>query len=357
VNVLSAMYGTAATWRRRWYAGQASRVKRLARPVISVGNLRVGGSGKTPVVAHLAELLLANGERPSILSRGYKRARQTAGVTVVSDGVMVRADLAHAGDEPLMLARALPRVPVLVGADRYASGLHAERELGVTVHILDDGFQHVRLARDVDLLLVDEDDLRDRVLPAGRLREPLANASAADAALVTADPNRVAAVAAALGIGTAFGVTRRLGGPRFGDRSVGALAPRRPAFAFAGIAKPERFFRDLAAAGWPLTGTLTFDDHYAYSQSDFERLAGLARQGGAEVAVTTEKDAVRLEGLDTGTLPIVVAPLMVSVEPSDRFIEWLMGALRTSNTEPRTSNYAPRTSEPSNLAPRRVSSE
>ena len=186
LTIASSLYGAAATWRRTWYAANPSRRKHLIRPVVSVGNLRVGGSGKTPVVDYIARLLLANGKRPSILSRGYARRDVSPGVTVVSTMDRVVAGVEQAGDEPLMLARNLPGVPVLVGSDRFLSGQFAEREFGVTVHILDDGFQHLRLERDVDLLLVSEDDLHDRVLPAGWLREPLASAARADAVLVTA---------------------------------------------------------------------------------------------------------------------------------------------------------------------------
>src|SRR5205085_10887183 len=152
-------YGAAAAWRRAWYTAEPRRRRRLDRPVISVGNLRVGGSGKTPIVAYIARLLSAAGERPAILTRGYARRVARDGVTIVSDGTRVVADLDSAGDEPLMLAQGLPAVPVLVGADRYLSGRLAERRLGATVHLLDDGFQHLELAREVDLLLVSEDDL------------------------------------------------------------------------------------------------------------------------------------------------------------------------------------------------------
>src|SRR5262249_9539708 len=159
-------YGAAAAWRRRYYASQPSRRRRLARPVVSVGNLRVGGSGKTPLVEYIARLLLQNGHRPAVLTRGYARRVVRDGVTVVSDGAAVLSNLDSAGDEPLMLARSLPGTAVLVGADRYLSGVLAERRLGVTVHLMDDGFQHLELARDVDLLLASEDDLADRPLPA-----------------------------------------------------------------------------------------------------------------------------------------------------------------------------------------------
>ncbi len=174
LTAASSLYGAAASWRRRWYARDPGRQRHLSRPVVSVGNLCAGGSGKTPVVEQIARVLVDRGERPAILTRGYARRRALDGVTVVSDGSKILAGLETAGDEPLMLARALPGVPVLVAADRYLAGRLAERQLGATVHLLDDGFQHLALARDVDLLLVAEEDLTDRMLPAGRLREAAA---------------------------------------------------------------------------------------------------------------------------------------------------------------------------------------
>jgi tetraacyldisaccharide 4'-kinase len=129
IGALSAVYGAVAAWRRRWYGRDASRRHRLGHSVVSVGNLRVGGSGKTPIVEYIARLLRDQGERPAILTRGYARRISSAGVTVVSDGSAIRAELDTAGDEPLMLARALPGVAVLVGADRYLSGVLAERKL------------------------------------------------------------------------------------------------------------------------------------------------------------------------------------------------------------------------------------
>jgi tetraacyldisaccharide 4'-kinase len=334
VDILSAMYGAVATWRRRWYAGRPSRVRRLSRPVISVGNLRVGGTGKTPIVAHLAALLLANGERPAILSRGYGRTGGTRGVTVVSTPDAVLADVASAGDEPLMLARALPGVSVLVSPSRYAAGVRAEHDFGATVHLLDDGFQHVQLARDVDLLLVGDDDLHDRVLPSGRLREPLVNARVAHAALVTTDhPDRAATVAHQLGLATSFRVVRQLqplvrcSGSRAASSvsGTGSIdAPPRRVFAFAGVARPERLFRDLENAGYTLAGRHAFGDHHVYSQADVEHIAQSVRATGAAFAVTTAKDAVRLEALDTSAVEIAIAPLVAVIEPQDAFTSWLM---------------------------------
>ena len=130
IGTVGAMYGAAAAWRRRWYGADSTRRRRLAQPVVSVGNLRVGGSGKTPIAEYIARLLRAEGHRPAILTRGYARRVVSDGVTVVSDGTTVLATLDTAGDEPIMLARALPGVGVFVGADRYLSGCLAERRFG-----------------------------------------------------------------------------------------------------------------------------------------------------------------------------------------------------------------------------------
>lgn len=321
------MYGAAAAWRRAWYSRHPSRRLRLERPVISVGNLRVGGSGKTPIVEYVARILLAAGERPAILSRGYARQVAADGVTVVSDGSTVVADLPVSGDEPLMLARALPGVPVLVGADRYLSGRLAERRLGATVHLLDDGFQHLQLARDVDLLLVAEDDLHDAPLPAGRLREDLAAASAAHAALVDAGYDAAAdRIGRAVGVAPVFRVTRSIGAPRSitGARETVVVPAAARVFVVCGIARPERFIADIEGAGWDIAGSLEFHDHHAFTRRDIARISAEARGRRSAIVLTTEKDAVRLNACDLGDLPIAAVPLVVGVEPSDRFRAWLL---------------------------------
>ena len=328
VEALSAVYGAAATWRRRWYGASASRTRHLRQPVVSIGNLRVGGTGKTPAVACLARLLLERGERPVILSRGYARQQPGAGVTVVSDRTRVLADVAHAGDEPLLLARLLPGVPVLVCADRHAAGQVAESRFDATVHLLDDGFQHVRLARNIDLLLADARDLDDRVLPAGRLREPLANASVADALIVPGgDADAARRVASHLGIRDAFWSVRELGALtmlREGDR---APEPGEGLFAMAGIERPERFFDDLRAAGHRVLGTRVFRDHHVYSTTELASVADAARAAGAAAVVTTEKDAVRLDGLTLPALPIASVGLHTRIEPAGAFADWLLARL------------------------------
>ncbi|MEO8257253.1 MAG: tetraacyldisaccharide 4'-kinase [Acidobacteriota bacterium] len=330
MNILSSIYGAAAARRRQYYRRDPAHQRRLRRPVISVGNLSVGGAGKTPLVAAIARLLVERGERPAILSRGYGRSRPQDGVTVVSDGAAVLAPVESAGDEPLMLARALPGVPVLVAADRYLSGRLAEEKLGARVHLLDDGFQHLQLWRDVDLLAVSEDDLHDIPLPGGRLREARAAAADADAALVDAGYlNEAERIGRLLGLPTAFMVVRTLGPPRLiasGDTVV--VPANEPVFAVAGIARPERFFGDLASAGWRVAGTMRFRDHHRFSNRDVARVAAAARAAGARLIMTTEKDAVRLTGKDFGPIPAAAVPLVTAIEPSPAFADWLIDRLQ-----------------------------
>jgi tetraacyldisaccharide 4'-kinase len=333
IGALSAFYGAVAAWRRRWYTRDASRRHRLVNPVVSVGNLRVGGSGKTPIVEYIARLLRDHGERPAVLTRGYARRVSPAGVTVVSDGSTLRASLDTAGDEPLMLAHALPGVAVLVGADRYLSGCLAERKLGATVHILDDGFQHVELERDVDLLLVAEEDLADQPLPAGRLRERITAATCADAALVTAGYDTAAErIGRMMGIQKVFRVTRTIGAPHMvtGTRESVVVPPQSRVFVVTGIARPERFINDVVGAGWDVSGMLTFRDHHRYRASDIRRIAAAAKSAASAIVLTTEKDAIRLAACDLGDLPIASVPLIVGVEPAAAFRTWLLERLGKS---------------------------
>ncbi len=325
IRALSRLYGAASARRRRWYAADPSRRRTLAKPVVSVGNLRVGGTGKTPVVRYIARLLADAGRKPAILSRGYGRRRPSRGATVVSTGAEVVAGLDAAGDEPLMLALALPGVAVVVGASRYACGLEAER-LGADVHVLDDGFQHLELARTVDFLLVDEDDLGDHPMPFGRLREPIASATAADALLVTAGyDSAVRRIADAFGVATAFRVSRVIGAPRMVSNGESVVVPPDArVFGLAGIARPERFFTDLDGTGWRVVGTMVFRDHHPYTARDVARITAEARAHAASIVLTTEKDAVRLAARDLGDLPCAYVPLVTTIEPADAFRRWLL---------------------------------
>jgi tetraacyldisaccharide 4'-kinase len=286
-----------------------------------VGNLTVGGSGKTPLAGAIARMLLEMGERPAILSRGYARAIKEDGVVIVSDGAQVLSGVERSGDEPLMLARQVPPAAVLVCPSRYTAGRLAETRLGCTVHVLDDGFQHFALARDVDLLIAPDPENDNRTLPFGRLREPLDAAKAADALLVDRGLGGAGLKSCATDASPPlFTFTRQIGGP----------TPDQPAFAFAGIAQPGRFFADLECAGWQLVGRRGFADHHRYSRRELEDVAARASAAGARVLLTTEKDIVRLEPI-FGTigglsLPIVSIALSVSIDPT--FSPWLAERLR-----------------------------
>lgn len=323
MNALSTIYGRVAQLRRSWYERDPSRRRRLARPVISVGNLVVGGAGKTPIVAAVARVLQQAGHRPAILSRGYGRKRRADGVVVVSDGVRVLVGAAESGDEPQMLARSLPGVPVLVAADRYLAGRLAEAQFDASVLLLDDGFQHLPLARTLDLLVVAEEDLHASVLPAGPLREPIAAAQSADAVLVYGDGETATRIAAELKVAEAFTVRTRYGAlAAIGSGDPCAEAAR--VVALAGIARPARFFDALRARGLDVAQTLSFRDHHWFTAADLERVAAAAHAAGAATVVTTEKDAVRLEALPRDrTLAWATLPMDVSIEPAERFARWL----------------------------------
>ena len=315
--MLSALYAAVARRRRERFAARPELRRRLRRPVVSVGNLAVGGRGKTPLTAALARLLREAGERPAILTRGYARTRPADGVVVVRDPHGIRADLGRSGDEPLMLARQLPGVSILACADRYLAGRFAEHHFGATVHLLDDGFQHLPLERDMDLVILGKEDVRDgRTLPGGRLREPLDTIVAADAVLTTDDEVDLRVRGAELPV---F---------RLRARRAGMPPPdARPVVALAGIAAPDRFFDDLRAAGWPVAAALPFRDHHPYSARDVRRIAQQARAHGARV-ITTEKDYVRLLPFRPFAFEVVVAPFALEPEPAEAFREWLLDGLR-----------------------------
>jgi tetraacyldisaccharide 4'-kinase len=315
--LLQFLYSQFVRSRRRYFQRRPDLRRRLASPVISVGNLTVGGSGKTPLVAEIARLLVAMGERPSILSRGYRRVIPTDGVVVVSDGRDIQTDVAHAGDEPYMLARAVPGAAVVVNASRYLAGRVAEAQFGCTVHVLDDGFQHLQLMRDIDLLVAPPADfLRTGTLPFGRFREPLDAAAVADALLVPSagldDASPREQMAERLRVKAAFSFTRSVDAPPDSLRSPGV-------FAFAGIAKPQDFFAELERAGWHLAGRRAFSDHHAYEPQELEALQRQAQECGAASLVTTAKDAVRL------SIPVIEVPLRISIEPA--FRGWLQERL------------------------------
>ncbi len=343
-RLLSRLYGAVARQRRAWYQRHPGARRRLDCPVVSVGNLTVGGSGKTPVVAHVCRILLEMGERPSVLSRGYGRRDAADGVVTVRDPERIHADLARAGDEPLMLARALDGVTVLVSSSRYLAGRVAEQRFGCTVHVLDDGFQHLELDRSVDLLVGHAADLRTGLpLPAGRLREPTDVARNADALIVFDDDREgVEQLAESLAVPRAFSAVRMLEDARLLE-PMGRQVPATPstrALALAGIARPDRFFADVRAQGWTVAGQLAFRDHHRFSRSDIERILDGAKQVRAELILTTEKDAVRLRQFRPFPIAVAWLPLEVAVQPRVAFREWLHQRLTAARRVDRTQARA-----------------
>ena len=317
MSVLSETYGRVARLRRSWYERHPQSRRSLDRPVISVGNLSVGGSGKTPVVATLARMLLEWGERPAILSRGYARPRGRHGVVVVIDGKSLLEPVEHSGDEPQMLARALPEVPVLVCPDRYLAGRLAEHQLNCTVLLLDDGFQHLLLGRQVDVLMMPASDLDEAVLPSGRLREGLDAACSAHCILVPGSDEDVARVSASFQRTPVFRVTRRYESLRALDSASHVAGGR--VVAVAAIGRPQRFFTALRDQGYDVVREVPFSDHHWFTASDLERIRAIARESGADLVVTTEKDAVRLPPQPGWA----VLPMTAAIEPTDRFSSWL----------------------------------
>ena len=281
----------------------------------------MGGTGKTPVVAAIAQWLLAQGHRPAILSRGYARADDADGVVVVSDGQAITATLGRSGDEPLMLARHVPGAIVCVSPERYLAGALAERQLGATIHVLDDGFQHVELARDVDVLVTTVGEIANgKVIPLGRLREPMDAAARAHVLVVSdATAGAASAEAWALGISQSCGALRTLGAPvGIGEQGSGI---KERVLAVAGIAHPDRFVTGLKDAGWNVVDAMVFRDHHRYTASDVAAIAAKASSVGADAVFTTDKDAVRLEtaveaGLLTG-VPVYRVPVTVTFDPPD----------------------------------------
>lgn len=315
---LGAVFGAAAALRVGLYRRGLLRQRRLSGPVISVGNLSMGGSGKTPLVARVAEILRDAGEPVAVLSRGYGGSFRGEAL-IVGDGAAVLADASLAGDEPVMLARALRGVVVAVGPRRDLVGRAVEARFGRRVHVLDDGFQHLRLFRDLDLLCVGEADLEDRPLPAGRLRERASASARADVVCAWS------AAAPASADGRTFRLSRRPLG--FFDLDGNTRpAPARP-FLLSGIANPERFWSDVSAIAPRVAGHSAFRDHHRFTPDEIRDVVVEAQQRGADAIVTTAKDAVRLPG-PVPDLPLLVFRIAAQIEDEPRFRERLLAAAR-----------------------------
>lgn len=304
MNPLSAIYGSVVGARNALYDRGVLRARRLQGPVISVGNLSTGGSGKTPFVMLLGELLKARGINFDVLSRGY--GRESKGVRLVDPAGLPQ----EFGDEPLLIARKL-QVPVIVGEDRYEAGRFAESKFGPQLHLLDDGFQHRRLARDFDIVLVTPQDAKDRLLPAGRLREALGALRRADAVVLSSG-------AAA----DSFPVEGKLVW-RVRRGIVPENVPPRPVV-FCGIARPQSFVLQLRAANIEPVAEAFYRDHHAYSEKDVHELLALKQRSEAGGFVTTEKDAVNLGGYLSTLAPLAVVPVKMELSDAANAVDTML---------------------------------
>ncbi|MEW6247810.1 MAG: tetraacyldisaccharide 4'-kinase [Nitrospirota bacterium] len=308
LQTLALPYGAVSAIRASLYRYGWLPTRKLPCRVISVGNLTVGGTGKTPVVIFLVEWLLAQGQRVGVLSRGYRRRSRSSQV-LVSDGRHLLAGPAEAGDEPYLIAKRCPTAIVAVGADRYALGRWVLEQCPIDCFVLDDGFQHLTLHRDVNLLLIDATDAEGlrAVFPAGRLREPLTAAARATALLLTRADEGAGAEEALQRISRAGGPAEKpirvsFKPDKLVNVATGKLEePGRfagtSAVAFSGIAHPASFHALLERLGLKLAETVVFPDHHAYSRTDLEDLRRRARQSGVEMLITTEKDAGKVAPL------------------------------------------------------------
>jgi tetraacyldisaccharide 4'-kinase len=286
LNPFANIYGVAVRARNALYDRRRLRARRLEGPVVSVGNLSAGGSGKTPFVMLLGELLQSRGVKFDVLSRGY--GRESRGVLLVDPAGLPQ----EFGDEPLLIARRL-QVPVIVGEDRYEAGRFAEAKFGAQLHLLDDGFQHRALARDFDIVLVTPQDGSDRLLPAGRLREPLTALGRADAVVLVSGASE-----------EAFPLQGKLVW-RVKRGIVAEGVPARPVV-FCGIARPQNFLLQLRAANIEPAAQAFYRDHHAYNEKDVRELLELRQRSEAGGFVTTEKDAVNVGPYLSALEPLAV---------------------------------------------------
>lgn len=304
--LVALLYGLTVRLRRVFYRLHFFKTWELPCRVVSVGNITLGGTGKTPTVIQVAKLLLKRNERPVVLSRGYGRDKESD-LLVVSDGSVTAVDAGQGGDEPLLIASKLPGVPVVVGADRRRAGRLAIEKFQPDVLVLDDGFQHVRLKRDLNIALLDGGDPfgNGRLFPAGILREPLSALERADIVLITRadrakDLESLKAVIRR-NTGAAIFTSRQVPIDLFDDLT-GATRPLSilrgaSVLAFSGIARPESFFSLLRDLGAIVRAEFSYPDHYRYGESDLAVITRKATDEKLAMTVTTEKDAVRLRPL------------------------------------------------------------
>jgi tetraacyldisaccharide 4'-kinase len=330
--LLSLLYALIMRWRRGLYRRGILPSSALPCPVVSVGNITLGGTGKTPMVIYLAQLLQQRGLRAAVLSRGYRSQSRDA-VAVVSDGTRVLLGAREAGDEPAMLAQALPGTPVIIGRDRVRSGSLACARFSPDVILLDDGFQHLRLRRNADIVLVDRNVGFGNgcLIPRGILREPLSALQAADLIVLTkktgeSRPHPAEGLIVArnpraplFSAGYAVRGLTALDGSPAGD--LQGLAGKN-VLAVAGIGNPGYFTHLLRSSGIRVTEEMLLPDHHCYTAADAERLAACASR--VDCIITTAKDGCKMAGAGFHHLPVLVLDIMVEMDDEAAFIDALL---------------------------------
>lgn len=329
--LLGYLYGKVVRLRNLFYDKGIFEAIGLGVRVISVGNLTAGGTGKTPLVAYIANILADSGETVCILTRGYGRCEPGERV-IVTDGKNILTDAEHAGDEPFELAnKLLGKAIIIADADRASAGEWARRKFGVSVFILDDGFQHRKIKRDLDIVCLDSTDPfgGGKMLPAGRLREYKSGLERADVVIITR-ANIGSGIAVLRSSVAYLNPSARIFASEteicgvveldlpLGTSKLQIEIKEQRAFAFCGIGNPMIFFKQLWQDGFDSAGTKTFRDHYVYTQNDIEEVESLARESKADILLTTAKDAVKLRGLKF-TLPCYVVEIKMVIESPDRF--------------------------------------
>ncbi len=296
----SLVYSFIQRLRAAMYRTGMLKTGRLPRPVVSIGNITVGGTGKTPVTAYIARLLLEQGYKVAVLSRGYGGSLEGQ-IAIVSDGATLLLGPRECGDEPYLLASTVPGLMVVIGTDRYAAGQMAMQQLSPDVFLLDDGFQHLRLWRDLNILLLDSARPFGNgwTLPAGLLRESAQAAARADLVILTRCPKGTTLAPRSTGIPCCTSHHQLIdllplsGGPHVQFSSLA----NNNVLAFAGIADPISFFDELRCRGLNLVHTIRLPDHTSYTESDLSAIKEAMEKYGADMAVTTEKDGVKLQDL------------------------------------------------------------
>lgn len=354
---LGALYGAAMRVRRALYNRGALKVHRIGAPVISVGNITTGGTGKTPLVEWVARAVANEGRRVCILTRGYGRADAGRRV-VVSDGEQILSDARTGGDEPLQLAEALRGLAsVISDADRVAAARYALENLRCEVFILDDGFQHLRLARNLNLAVVDATNPwgGGKLLPQGRLREPLRELARADCIILTRseqaheDIDSLRKQAERLSDGRLVLLSRTrtravypLEVAAADGKALGETGSQRPRIhasqlstlhhfaAFCAIGNPSTFFRHIEAGGYGLSYARAFPDHHVYIQREIDELTMKAKQAGAEALLTTAKDAVKLRSLRF-ELPCYVLEIELEFDDEEKLSGMIREAINSGS--------------------------